>query len=95
VHSATAAPITRTGKITITVSLKVGASIPNGTRISKYPSLDVADATYRNYFGQSVSSTVAGGTAKAVVTIPYRWVLASATDKVTVGAQILNHTVRM
>jgi long-subunit fatty acid transport protein len=85
---APAAKIQVTGTLTITVSVSASASLPAGTLLNIGIQALVVDKVYSNAATANVTAKVTSGKATATVHVPYTWVVASTSDKVTITASV-------
>jgi hypothetical protein len=84
--AAAAAPRIRvSGTLEIHVSLVVSAALPSGTMLNISAGVSAMDAIYDNEANLSGTAKVAGGKAALILRIPYTWLVASTSDKVTLN----------
>jgi hypothetical protein len=82
-----AAPIVRSGTLTINVNATLDA-IPPDAQVFAIVNASVNDATYQNGIGTRLTMKRSGKTATASVTVPYIFTVMDASEKMTVSVQI-------
>jgi len=80
--------IVRNGFVTVNAVLSASAQLPNGATVTYNLSASVYDSSYSN--SHTVSGTVAVAARKATITVrmPYSWIMASASDTMTVSLYV-------
>jgi hypothetical protein len=82
------ASIQVSGTFRVQVTLQVSPSLPNGTTITVDVTASTSDSSYSNSVSLTETTTASGGQASLTLTMPYTWLVASASDQVTVSASI-------
>ncbi|HMN73194.1 MAG TPA: hypothetical protein PKA55_15120 [Rhodoblastus sp.] len=85
---AATAKIVRNGWVTVSAVLSAGAQLPNGATVNYNVSASVYDSSYTNSHTVSGAVTVAARKATITVRMPYSWIMASATDTMTVSLTV-------
>jgi hypothetical protein len=84
--SPAAAQVARTGTVKISITLAIEAAIGTDEAISCQASIGAFDASFDNSASASGVVTRSGAKGTVVLTIPYDWTLASATEMVTISS---------
>lgn len=81
--------IERTGTFVLDLDLTVSPDLPDGTVVSIGPSASAADTGYGNEIDLlNVSATVSGHKVSAAFEMPYTWLVAATTDKVSISVYV-------
>jgi hypothetical protein len=84
----TAAPLTVSGNIVVTVNVHCNATIPAGSLVYVGLSFYTSDASDTDTLDWNGSAKVANGVATLTFKAPYRWLVASTTDKVLISLSV-------
>lgn len=82
------AAVERQGILTVTGSYVVNKAIPNGTDVSITVATSITDLVYADNNQVSPSVKVTGGKVSFKVSLPYTWLVKSASDQVSVTIQM-------
>ncbi len=85
---AAATKIVRTGWISVNAVLAASDQLPNGATVNYNLSGSVYDSSYTNSHTVSGAVTVAARKATITVRMPYSWIMASATETMTVSLYV-------
>jgi len=88
VHDAAASRIQVGGMLKVTVVVQTAKTIPDGTTMLFSASANVVDASYTNSHTVAGSAKIIGGKAQLTLDIPYIWVVAAKTDKMSVSCNV-------
>jgi hypothetical protein len=86
-----AAPIVRSGKLTINVKALLDA-ISTKEPVYAYIDAYLDDTNYQNALGSEVTMKRTGNTATASLTIPYIFTAMNASEQITVSVQVVTQT---
>jgi hypothetical protein len=75
-----------TGMLKVTIVVQTDKTIPDGTLMVFSTTATVQDQSYSNSHTVAGSAKLKGGKAQLTLGIPYIWVVASKTDKLSVGS---------
>jgi hypothetical protein len=85
----TAATLTRTGKVVVTVTVQIDSSIPADQQITCSVSIGSSDFPGISNGASSESGVIrSGSSGKCTTTIPYVWIVASAATKMSVSVSV-------
>jgi hypothetical protein len=76
------------GTLKFVVSLTVSPTLPNGTQLTIAPQVTLFDDKYFNFSQISGTVKISGGKASLTLLLPYTWLVASTSDKVSVSIQV-------
>lgn len=76
------------GTFKLLIDLTASPDLPDGSSITVYTNANTYDSASSNNSGYSTTSTIARGKRNLIVLLPYKWLVGSKTDQVTISVNV-------